>query len=162
MGPAFLQAMAALASGVCVVSTSDEFGNRLGATVTAVSSVSAEPPLVLVCLNVRSGVLVPLRDGAPFAVQILSDGGDDVARRFAGVGHEKFDGVPSALSRTGVPFLLEHTLVVVECEPSRLVEAGDHAVVIGAVTDVRHVDDHGGALIHFRRAMRVLTPGETS
>ena len=120
---------------VCAITTCDEWGDRIGMTATAVSSVSLDPPLLLVC--VKSGALIAssLRAGMSFVVHFLTAEQEEVARRFASPLEDKFDGVSHRMTATGAA-RLDASGAILECEPTQIHEAGDHIVVIGQVTRV--------------------------
>ena len=131
----FVAAMAAAASGVSVVTTDGPAG-RFGITVSAVASVSAEPPLVLVCVNRRSPVAAAIDANAVFAVNLLSAGQRDMAMTFAG---RPTAGCPYDFTagswRTGLTEapMLDGASAAFECEVERAFDAGTHRVVVGRV-----------------------------
>lgn len=131
----FRSAMGQLAGGVCVVTTADRSGARFGLTVTSVTSVSLDPPLLLVCIDARSRALAPLRAGGPLVVHMLSARQEGLARRFAGPAPDRFAGVASRTLPGGGP-LLDGVLAAVECVVHRIVPGGDHEIVIGRVVGV--------------------------
>ena len=102
---AFKEAMSRFASGVTVVC--GRAGGALhGMTVAAFASVSAEPPVVLVCLGARSTLGAALREGDALTVSVLGAGGESLALRFAGMdGHagDRFDGVATEGTAVGLP-----------------------------------------------------------
>src|SRR4029078_6401257 len=85
--------MASFPSGVAVVTTLDEHGEPKGLTTTAVASVSAHPPLLLVCAPLESPTLPARRAGRRFVVNFLREGRSDVAMHFASKADEKFGAV---------------------------------------------------------------------
>ena len=80
---AFRQALSQLAAGTSIVTTRDEDGRLFGMTATAVTSVSLDPPLVLVCVDNRVRTAAVLQAQAPFVVQFLAANQEALARRFA-------------------------------------------------------------------------------
>jgi flavin reductase (DIM6/NTAB) family NADH-FMN oxidoreductase RutF len=120
---------------VCAITTCDEWGERIGMTATAVTSVSLEPPMLLIC--VKSGALIAssMRAGMPFVVHFLTADQEEIARRLASPIEDKFQGVSHRMSATGVA-RLDEAGAVLECEPAAIHEAGDHIIVIGNVTRV--------------------------
>ncbi len=107
-----------------------------GATANAVASLSLDPPLMLVCLDHRSRTLAVVRSAGRFAINVLSQAGEDHARSFATAAPhaEKWDGVP-ATERSGVP-VLDDALVWVVCELRDLLDGGDHTNVTGHVLEL--------------------------
>jgi flavin reductase (DIM6/NTAB) family NADH-FMN oxidoreductase RutF len=148
---AFKAAMAELPAGVTVITAWDDDGRPVGATVSAVTSLSLEPPMLLACLATTSDTLRVLRPGSPFAVHILRDGQQDVATCLAGKGADKFASVSWSTGPHGLPHL-EGSAVVAACEVHSLVPGGDHVVVLA---DIRRVDVQQGAspLVYHRRRM---------
>ncbi|WP_199442822.1 flavin reductase family protein [Umezawaea beigongshangensis] len=120
---------------VAVVTTTAADGTPRGFTCNAFSAISADPPLLLVCVDRRSRTLHALRSSKGFAVHVLGDGGQAISELFAERSDHKFAGLawrPSAVAG-GAPVLLEGTRAHAECTVERIVEAGDHSVVIGLV-----------------------------
>lgn len=131
----FTHAMGAAATGVTVVTTEGVAG-RFGLTVSAVASVSAEPPLLLVCLNRRNPCVAAITQNGRFAVNILGEMQADVARIFAGrtTDGSDYDFSLHAWSTGshGQP-LLAHASAVFECEVDTIHDAGTHRIFIGRV-----------------------------
>lgn len=131
----FVAAMAKAATGVSVVTTDGEAG-RFGITVSAVSSVSAEPPLVLVCINRKSPAVAAIAANARFAVSMLAGHQSDVARTFAG---RPEAGAPYDFARhdwcegaSGLP-CLAGAAASFECLLDAAIDAGTHRIFIGRV-----------------------------
>lgn len=127
-------------TAVSVVTALDERGEPRGFTCNAISAVSVEPPLLLVCVQRGSHTLPALRATGAFVVNVLADGGQDLAGVFASRSDRKFEGVrwrPSEVAG-GAPVLRDGILGHAECTVVRTVEAGDHLIFIGQVeaTDV--------------------------
>ena len=126
--------MARLAAGVAVVATREGEGFR-GLTVTSLTSVSIDPPLILVCLDRLSQTRELLLEHALFTVSVLRREHDFLADRFSGrapVVDRTWREVPHRLGETGLP-ILEGALAWLECEVTQAHEAGDHDIVVGAV-----------------------------
>ena len=117
-------------TGVAVVTSRDETGPR-GATTHALTSLSLDPPLVLVALDRGSNTLLAVRSSGRFCVNVLAAGQEEVARRFATKqsGEEKLAGLPHELSR-GMP-VLHGSLAWLVCALERELEGGDHAILVG-------------------------------
>jgi len=148
-GTEFRQALSRLAAGTSILTTCDQEGQILGMTATAVTSVSLDPPLVLVCVDNRTRTAAALMAGAPFVVQFLSDHQESLARRFASPIPDKFAGVAYHVTASGCP-VLEDVLASVECVSHQLVPGGDHTIVIGRVVDAQVADKDLSPLIYFR------------
>jgi flavin reductase (DIM6/NTAB) family NADH-FMN oxidoreductase RutF len=143
----FRQAMASVATPVSVVTTTWD-DEHYGATVSAFSSLSMDPPMVLVSLDRRSALLTAIRSAGRFGLNILAVSQASTALQFAssrGVG--KFDGVvwrPDA----GLP-RLDGALSWLACDLVELVQGGDHVIALGAVASVE--TGEGFPLTYHRR-----------
>ncbi|TCK30363.1 flavin reductase (DIM6/NTAB) family NADH-FMN oxidoreductase RutF [Ancylobacter aquaticus] len=130
---AFRATMRRLAAGVTVVTS--RHGARLnGMTATAVCSVSADPPLVLVVVNRRNASHELITRGRAFALNFLGADQSELANLFAASGGKRFDTIPHRLGKTGCP-LLEGCTALVECELETLHDVATHTVFIGRVID---------------------------
>lgn len=121
-------------TGVAVITSRGESGPR-GATTNALTSLSLDPLLVLVCLDRGSNTLEAVRVSGRFCINVLAAGQEELARRFAtkASGEEKLAGVPHELV-DGVP-VLEGALAWLACELDRELDGGDHAILVGAPLD---------------------------
>ncbi|WIX75664.1 flavin reductase family protein [Amycolatopsis carbonis] len=143
----FKAAMGSVCTPVAVVTVFD--GARPhGTTVSAFSSLSLAPPMVLVALDEKSDLLAVLRSSSRFGINILSHAQDDLAGRFATKGGDKFDGV-SWMARAGAPHILQSACWF-SCEVAQLVPGGDHTIVLGNVLETDY-DDHA-PLTYYRRS----------
>src|SRR5687767_14765606 len=121
------------ASGVTVLTTRGD-GEDVGATASAVSSLSLDPPMLLVCLNQRSSTQAAIQASGRFAVNILGEEQGVVAERFASSrGTDKFAGLTVERGEEGIP-LLADALASCECRVSESVVAGTHRVFLSDVT----------------------------
>jgi 3-hydroxy-9,10-secoandrosta-1,3,5(10)-triene-9,17-dione monooxygenase reductase component len=129
-GQELRRVMARWATGVAVVTSRAENGPR-GATTNALTSLSLDPPLVLVCLDRRSNTLEGVRTSGRFCVNVLATDQEDLARRFATKqsGEEKLAGVPHEPVE-GVP-VLSGVVAWLVCELERELDGGDHTILIG-------------------------------
>jgi flavin reductase (DIM6/NTAB) family NADH-FMN oxidoreductase RutF len=150
----FRRALSQFAAGVTVVTTRDGKGRSLGLTVTAFSSVSLDPPLILVCVDHRSEAHVGFRDAGLFGVSILAEGQEEVSRRFAAGGAAKFKGLELSTGTTGVP-LIPGAVARLECRVKATYDAGDHRIYVGEVLAVDV--SPGRPLLYHDRGYRKLT-----
>lgn len=139
------------ASGVTVI-TAAEDGVRYGMTASAVSSLSLEPPMLLVCLNHRTRTQAVVSRTQRFAVNILGEEHGPVAERFAlptsnVQDGDKFAGLTVHTGRLGTP-LLADALARVECRVTRAVTGGSHRVFLGEVVHAEAGD--GAPLTYYR------------
>jgi len=154
----FISAMRHVASSVCVVTT-DGVGGRHGATVSAFSSVCADPPTILVCLNTASKIAACVAANQVFRVNVLPDGASDLAARFAGFHDAEVANRFEGLSVSGdLPAIEGATSFA--CDLTQSVVEGTHLICIGRVTDVTL----GAAvpLTYLAGAYQALTPMEGS
>jgi flavin reductase (DIM6/NTAB) family NADH-FMN oxidoreductase RutF len=135
------------------VTTKDETGKLHGITVSAFSSVSLDPPLVLVCIERSAGSHQVFQQSGVFVVNILSSEQRDLSERFASQIPERFEGVDMTLNIDGIP-VLSNCLANLECRVKLTADGGDHSVFIGEVesSTVRE----GDPLIYFRGDYRNL------
>ena len=128
----FRSIMAAFPTGVTVITTTDAEGKSRGFTSNAVTSVSLNPPMLLVCVALTSETLPVLQHTRRFVVNFLKSGAHDISNHFARKGSDKFAGVDHEL-RDGLPVLTSHTIAHAVCTTETEVEAGDHIILIGRV-----------------------------
>ena len=128
----FRRVLGHFASGVTIVSTCDADGRPTGLTASAFSSVSLEPPLILVCVDHKSQSYPAMRERGRFAVNILAADQEAVSRRFASTRLDKFDGVPHRITDLGVP-LVEGAVAQLECITVSMHVEGDHTIFVGRV-----------------------------
>ena len=152
----FRDVMGRFATGVTVVTSRGGDGIPCGLTANAVSSVSLDPPLVLVCITRHSGTLDRIRQSKYFAVSFLTTGQQDVSNRFATLPEaERFDGVEFVEKATGAP-VLKGALGWVDCRVHSEFEAGDHSIVVG---EVQACDaEEGDPLLYFGGGYRSIAP----
>jgi len=151
---AFKAAMRTWASGVTILTSIAE-GQIHGMTVSAFSSVSAQPPLVLVCANQASFTHEVIETSGVFAVNVLAAGQEEVSNRFAmGDAAHRFEGVAWTAGETGAP-LLDGALCNLECRVRNSYREGTHTIYIGEVMDSR-VRDDVAPLIYFDGGYRAL------
>ncbi|MBS1888553.1 MAG: flavin reductase family protein [Actinobacteria bacterium] len=146
------------ASGVTVITTSAD-GEPLGTTASAVTSLSLEPPMLLVCLKQDSATGAAIARGGRFAVNILHEGQAELARRFATKGPGKFDGVAVLEGAAGMP-LIADALAQVECEVAEEVVGGTHSVFLAHVLGAAAAG--GRPLAYFRGRFGRLRPAVES
>lgn len=154
---AFRDAMSRVAGAVHVVATDGKAGLG-GATATSVTSVSASPPSLLVCLNQASQTFERIRANGVFSVNVLAAGQRDIADAFAGAtgleGAARFR-IGHGWRMGDGPPVLETGLSSLVCALADMFPVGSHMVVIGAVQQVQCGDDQQ-PLIYHRRAYRAL------
>jgi len=135
----FRSVLGRFASGITVVTVRDQAGRDYGMTVSAFSSVSLVPPLILVCVEQTASSHEPLLQATHFAVNILAAHQEPISRRFSsGDEGKRFDGIGYTRGRSGAA-LLDEALAHIECRRTVMHPAGDHTIVVGEVqTAVAH------------------------
>jgi len=149
----FRRVMGHFVTGVTVVSALD--GEQpFGITVNALSSVSLDPPLVMVALDRRRFLTPIVRAAGRYAVNILSEEQQALSDCFAGApvepGRERFCGAAWHPGRTGLP-LVDGAIATLECTVVQTFSAGDHDLFIGRVDDLANEGEHPMPLLYYRR-----------
>lgn len=133
----FIRAMRNVASSVTVVTTNGPAGQH-GATVSAFSSVSADPPTTLVCLRSQSRIARAVTQNGVFCVNVLPQSAQKIAERFAGRDDaqfsNRFDGVDCHGAAGQPPILKDATAFT--CKVEQVVTSGSHQIFIGHVIDL--------------------------
>ena len=143
----FRKLLGTFATGVTVVTARDENGAPAGMTASAVTAVSLEPPLLLVCVDHTADFLAVLHRAPVFAVNILAADQESVSSRFAQKSGDKFTGVGYDLPDDGPP-RLDGALAHITCTRFDTIEVGDHTVIVGTVTG--GTAREGDPLLHFQ------------
>lgn len=134
---AFIGAMGRVVSSVTIVTTDGPAG-RLGVTVSAMSSVSADPPLILACINRRSPACRAVAENRVFGVNVLASEQRHIAQTFAGRPEQgrpfDFDCARWRIHVTGAP-ILEGAVATFDCRLLTSYDAGTHRIFIGEVVE---------------------------
>lgn len=146
--PDFRGVMSFWATGVSVVTAEGDEGPA-GATANALSSLSLDPPLVLVCFDLSSRTLGAVRESQRFCINVLAHGQEEVARmfatkksqeeKFAAIGHRSIRGAP----------VIDGCLGSLVCSLDSELGRGDHVIAIGEVLHAR-VDEDASPLLFYR------------
>ena len=147
----FFAIMGAFPTGVGIVTTLDANHQPKGLTSNALASVSADPPLMLVCVDRNSNTLPALRDSQQFVVNYLAAGTGDLANRFASKDPDKFVNVSWRPARNGMPWLHRDSIAHAECSVTQEIEAGDHLMLLAQVDDGQPPAPDTKPLMYFRR-----------
>jgi flavin reductase ActVB len=156
----FRAALSMWPSGVTITTTVDDAGQRWGFTASAFSSLSLNPPLILVCLAADANCHDAFIQAKGFAVNLLSSQHEQLALRFATRGSDKFDGADFTTGRSGSP-LLADAVASLECAAHAAIPAGDHTILIGRVLHAYAnpaAADSAAAMVHFARSFRAIGP----
>ena len=154
-GAEFRSACGRFANGVTIATVVDGAGAPHGLTVSSFTSVSLEPPLILICVGHEATNFALFSTATHFGINILKDDQQPLSDRFARKGYDRFDGLVWQPGKTGVP-LLPGCLAQIECAVRERVRMGDHDIFVGEM--VRTQVSEGEPLIHFFGCYRQLEP----
>jgi flavin reductase (DIM6/NTAB) family NADH-FMN oxidoreductase RutF len=154
----FREVMGQLASGVSII-TSLLDGAPAGMTATAVCSVSAKPPMLLVSLTTGSRTALGVEQSKAFAVHLLADHSQKHAEQFAAAG-DHFAGVSYRRDETGIP-VLQDVLGHFVCAVERTVEVADHMLFVGRVVACEIKAPGRHPLVYFDRQYRKVATAES-
>lgn len=147
-GARFRQVLGHFCTGVTIV-TAMAGGDPVGFTAQSFSSVSLDPPLILLCPGKSSSTWPRIEEAGSFCVNILSNTQEALCRAFAAKGADKFAGVGwRPAPGTGAP-LLEGGLAWLDCHIQQIHDAGDHLIVVARVLDL-DVGAEGTPLLFYR------------
>lgn len=132
--------MGRFATGVSIVTTIGADAAPAGMTANAVSSLSLDPPLVLVCADRGSRTLAAIKIAGVFAVNVLHEDQEELARRFATRGPKTFTGLDTVSGASGAP-LLADCLAILDCRLEAMHDGGDHQILIGRVESAVVITD---------------------
>jgi flavin reductase (DIM6/NTAB) family NADH-FMN oxidoreductase RutF len=150
----FRGALSRWASGVTVVTAAGSLG-PVGLTASAFSSLSLDPPLILVCVGKDGASHDPVVGAEGFAVHLLSEDQERLSNRFARAGQDKFSDATWEPGPFGAP-LLEGALARLVCQRDAVVDGGDHSILIGRVIEVEF--SGGRPLLYWMGGYRGITP----
>jgi flavin reductase (DIM6/NTAB) family NADH-FMN oxidoreductase RutF/pimeloyl-ACP methyl ester carboxylesterase len=150
----FRDALGCFATGVTVVTAVARDGTPIGLTANSFTSVSLDPPLLLVCIANNAGSGDVLRDATHFGVNVLQIGQQSTSNRFAGKGEDRFAATPWEAGEGGVP-VLTGSLASFECQHFSTNEGGDHFILVGQVLKATF-EPRRDPLLYFRGKYRRL------
>ncbi len=133
----FRQVMGRFATGVTVVTTRSQ-ETLAGLTVNAFCSVSLNPPLILICVDLTSTTRLVIRESGVFAVNMLTDKQEDLSRCFATSSAERYEGFCHAryhVAATGAP-IIDNTLAFIDARVVAEYPGGDHVIFLGQVAAI--------------------------
>jgi flavin reductase (DIM6/NTAB) family NADH-FMN oxidoreductase RutF len=147
-------ALGCFATGVTVVTCIDGEGRPFGLTANSFTSVSLDPPLLLVCVHRDAASAAALTGASHFAVNVLQTGQQPASIRFSTRAEDRFGQGDWSEGEYGAPVLKE-SLSVFECERDALHEGGDHHILVGRVLKASF-DPSLDPLLYFRGKYRRL------
>jgi flavin reductase (DIM6/NTAB) family NADH-FMN oxidoreductase RutF len=149
----FRRACSRYATGIAVATVAGPDGTPHGLTVNSLTSVSMEPPLLLVCIAKTATAYAAFQAAKGFAINVLREEQIGLSQHFAASKEQRFDGLAWREGLCGAP-VLDGVLAVLECAMHGSFDAGDHTVFIGLA---EHAEYHEGApLLYFASAYRKL------
>jgi flavin reductase len=155
----FRAALGQFASGITIMSTLQD-GVAHAMTANAFTSVSLDPPLVLVCVDKGVRMHAAVLDCGYWAVSVLAGDQQSIADRFARSGRDlysQFDGIGTAAGPKTGCLLIEGALSWLECRTWASYDGGDHTIVVGEVLSLGVGDSaDSGALIYYAGGYREL------
>lgn len=143
------RALRMLAGGVSII-TAGSGDDLTGATVTSATGFSMDPPTMIVNINKGSSSWPVIQRHGHFCVNILSDGQQDIANRFAGIGGFKgaarYEGADWTTLVSGAPILVD-ALAAIDCEVEEVIERHSHAIILGRALAV--LGGQGESLVYY-------------
>jgi flavin reductase (DIM6/NTAB) family NADH-FMN oxidoreductase RutF len=147
------QVMGHFATGVTIITTLTKAGEMHGLTANAFTSVSLEPPLLLISVDKKAESWPAFEESRVFTVNILADDQEGLSRKFAVSGGNKFAGVAYRIGANGAP-ILDGTLAYIECTLYAAYDGGDHSIYLG---EIQQAEIHEGKpLLFYRGGYREL------
>jgi flavin reductase (DIM6/NTAB) family NADH-FMN oxidoreductase RutF len=150
----FRDALGCFATGVTIITAMGSDGQPIGLTANSFTSVSLDPPLLLVCVANGAGSAPILREAERFAVNVLQIGQQPTSNRFAGKGEDRFANTPWEVGEFGTP-VLTGSLSSFECARDAVHEGGDHFILVGRVLKAMF-EPRRDPLLYFRGKYRRL------
>ncbi|HLV35105.1 MAG TPA: flavin reductase family protein [Spirillospora sp.] len=143
--------------GVTVVTTADD-QSRQGMTASSFTSISLEPPLVLVCLHKQAGTTQLIQKTGIYAASILSADQENISAQFAGYTQlpenaDRFYNVETFTAKTGAP-ILKDCIAWLDCHVYGIHDGGTHLIFVGEVVATGRRDDPVEPLVYHNRAYR--------
>ncbi len=147
------QVMGHFATGVTIITTINKEGQMHGLTANAFTSVSLEPPLLLISVDKKAESWPAFEESKVFTVNILADDQEALSRKFAVSGGNKFEGVAYRRGGNGAA-ILDGALAFIECTLWAAYEGGDHSIYLGEIQEA--MVREGKPLLFFRGGYRAL------
>jgi len=156
----FRRALGAFVTGVTVVTTIQPDGSPRGFTANSFTSVSLDPPLILVCIAKTASSYAVFSQTGHFAVSVLAEDQKAVSGVFASKAADKFAQVAWQTRATGAP-VMDGAAASFDCATHQVVDAGDHIILIGRVVDFVHTSSSPlgycrGAYVNFSLSQDAL------
>ena len=150
----FFRLMGSFASGVTVITSRGEDSLPRGFTASAFCSLSLDPPLCIVCVDLRTESLPAIRSTRAFVVNILASDQQEISQRFASKASDKFAGLVYREGPATNSPVFEGVVAWVECRVRDILEGGDHVIVVGEIQAGDALD--ADPLLYFRGQYRAF------
>jgi flavin reductase (DIM6/NTAB) family NADH-FMN oxidoreductase RutF len=138
-----------------VITAMDKAGTPFGLTMSSVTSLSLEPPLYLICVDLKSTTLPAIQESGRFCINFLSKAQQEISDVFASKRTDKFSRIPTRRRASG-HIEIVGSLAVITCTVKDMLPGGDHWIITGHATEMHGTD--GEPLVHFRGAYREMGP----
>ena len=143
----FKSALSRFASGITIITTADNSGTPVGLTVTAFSSLSLHPPMVLVCIDKSANSYPSMTLKSHFVVNILAEDQEQLSLVFASRSlQDRFSNIRFRLNAHNVP-VLDGCLAYLECQVENSYEGGDHTIFVASVVNASNQE--GNPLLYY-------------
>ncbi|MDG1737066.1 MAG: flavin reductase family protein [Paracoccaceae bacterium] len=139
---ALRSAFGSFMTGVTVVTARDESGTPVGFTANSFSSVSLDPPLLLVCPGKFLSSYEAFTNCREFAVSVLAEGQEEISNTFASFKGDRFSKVSHSIDVHGVP-VIDDAVVQFSCKTNQVMTTGDHSILLGEVREFTHNNNPG-------------------
>ncbi|SIT02891.1 flavin reductase family protein [Alicyclobacillus vulcanalis] len=146
---AFRQVLGRFATGVTVISVGGDDGSVHAMTANAFSSLSLDPPLVLICLDKQAKTLRLIRERLRFAINILADDQENLSRLFANQAVQQTPSFCFSCNNTLSP-VLDGALANIDCKLFEEYDGGDHVIIVGEVLSAMMNEDKTKPLCFFK------------
>jgi 3-hydroxy-9,10-secoandrosta-1,3,5(10)-triene-9,17-dione monooxygenase reductase component len=143
----FKSTLGRFASGITVITTRGADGRDHGMTLSAFSSLSLDPPLVLVCIGDAASIAGTMATAEFFAVNVLAEDQEPLSRRFSAKDEDRFESIAMSRGANGLP-LLDGALAHVQCRVTARYPGGDHTIIVGEVIET--ASREGDPLLYYR------------
>lgn len=141
------------ATGITIVTVIGNDGEPRGMTANSFTSVSLDPPLILICIDRKAAILPRMEISGFFGVNVLNENQQDLSTQFARPGTNRFETVAWFSGEQGVP-LLPEVLATMECSVQQIIDAGDHRIFLGLVHNLTWQE--GRPLMYFESRYQTL------
>ena len=147
----YRNAVGCFATGVTIVTTLDQDGEKVGITANSFSSLSLDPPLILFCIDAKINSFQAFEASSHFNINVLREDQMDISNIFARSSDDKWEGVEHRYGENGCP-TFDGSIAVLECDKHAIYEGGDHLIMVGQVTKMDYDDDDCRPLLYYKGA----------